>query len=62
MITPKNLTKHTITPNNHRKSGYAVWGDDEVTWGDAFRSWGSPSFTMVNLAKHTITPINKIKN
>lgn len=61
-ITPVNLAKNTITPNNKGKGGFAFWGDDIVTWGDSAYNWGSPSFSMVNRTKNTITPTNLNKN
>ena len=61
-ITPTNKAKNTITPNSINKGGYAFWGDDVVTWGDADYGWGSPYATMANLAKNIITPANLTKN
>ena len=62
MITPKNLQKNNISPNNARRGGYALWGDSVVTWGSASLSWGSPFASMVNKAKNIISPANKTKN
>lgn len=62
MTTFTNQTKNVITPSSSNKGGYALWGDDVVTWGDADFGWGSPYFSMVNLAKNSITPVNKAKS
>jgi hypothetical protein len=61
-ITPVNLTKHSITPNNKSKGGYVMWDDDVITWDSAIGRWDSPYSPITNLAKHTITPVNLIKN
>ena len=61
-ISPINKTKNAITPSSTNKSGYALWGDNVVTWGSASFSWGAPFASMVNRAKNIISPANKTKN
>jgi hypothetical protein len=61
MITPKNLTKHSITPNNKAKTFNGVYGIARYgisTYGTGTAGAG----LFVNLAKHIISPLNKVKN
>lgn len=62
MITPVNLTKHSITPTAQRRSNYAFWDDNVVTWDSADYFWDSPIIQISNLTKHTISPVNQVKN
>ena len=61
MITPVNLTKHTITPNNKAKFFNGVYGIARYgfsTYGTGTAGGG----LFVNLVKHIISPLNKAKN
>lgn len=46
-ITPTNQSKNTVSPNNGDKSGVALWGDAEITWGDSLAYWGNVSLVNV---------------
>lgn len=61
-ITPVNKTKHSITPNSGRKSGYAFWDDSQYSWNSSDIFWNSPLVSMVNKTKHSITPVNQAKS
>lgn len=62
MITPVNKTKHSITPNSGRKSGYAFWDDSQYSWDSSSVFWDSPLVSISNKTKHSITPNNKDKS
>ena len=62
MTTFTNQTKNSITPDSNNKAGYALWGDDVVTWGDSNFGWGSPYATFSNVSKNSISPTNQTKN
>lgn len=61
-ITPTNISKNTITPNQSNKGGYALWSDSVITWDDIGYAWDAPYNPMTNISKNTITPTNQTKN
>jgi len=61
-ITPTNQPKNIAVVNTHNKTGYALWGDNEVTWGDEVLTWGAPTYTVSNADKHLATPTNQAKS
>lgn len=60
-ISPTNSSKHVISPDNVKKSGIALWGDNDFTWGDDLAFWGD-AYTVSNSSKHVISPSNLTKN
>lgn len=60
-ISPTNLSKNIISPQNTSKTNVDLWADDIITWADVSGYWGD-SYLVTNNSKNLITPTNLSKN